>query len=206
MSVRIMRQSLFFLLPLVGLLVTSSGCTQEGFCSEPVGAHAYAGPPRAFRGSAHVAAGLLDAVLLGAEIADAVGPTTSGPEREWTTDDGEPSDNDGDAQRLLGPQTFHTVPPAPPPRESRAFDLGGAYGQIAQVDVGECKADGLAPGYGRVLLGFGTDGAPVDVGVEIPAGSTQASRACLENAFRKIRVAPFDGATANVRRAFYVKA
>jgi hypothetical protein len=44
------------------------------------------------------------------------------------------------------------------------------------------------------------------VSIEMPAGSTPASRACVEEAFRAVRVAPFDGAPVNVQRAFFVKA
>jgi hypothetical protein len=207
MGARFMRQAhFFFLAPLVGLLVTNSGCTREGFCTAPVGA-----PARWHRGG-HAADGVFGAIVLADAIAQAVGNPhgdPDNPQREWTTDDGSPSDDDGDAQRLLGePETFHTVPAsaAPPPRdERRAFDLGGAYGQVARVDVDACKADGLATGYGRVVLGFDDDGAPAGVSIEMPAGSAPEAHECVEDAFRKVRVAPFDGPTANVRRVFYVK-
>lgn len=108
------------------------------------------------------------------------------------------------------------VPYVPPPPADEAdhrvertptrFDLGSAYSAVAQVDVGACKADGLAAGYGRVVLGFESDGAPTGVALELPAGSAPASRACVEQAFRRVRVAPFDGTAVSVRRSFYVKA
>jgi hypothetical protein len=200
-----MRQSLFFLAPLVGLLVTTSGCTREGFGPEPIGASSHHADVGRHSG-ARAVGGLLDALALGYEIAeaarnsDAEGATVS-PDDGYPPDDGSPPEDPGYAA------TFHTVPPAADPaHEARAFDLGSAYGEIARVDVGTCKADGLATGYGRVILGFDDSGAPTSVGVEIPAGSTPAARSCLENAFRKVHVAPFDGAAVNVRRAFYVKA
>jgi hypothetical protein len=56
-----------------------------------------------------------------------------------------------------------------------------------------------------VVLGFGTDGVPARVGLELPAGSAPASQACVESAFQAVQVAPFDGSAMTVRRQFYVK-
>jgi hypothetical protein len=207
MDARIMRQSLLFLAPLVGLLVTGAGCAREGYCDAR-----FDGPRAGWHRGDRAVDGVLGAVVLATDIAQAVGNSgwdPDNPQHEWTTEDGSPSDDDGDAQRLLGqPVTFHTVPASadpPPPDKTRAFDLGGAYGEMARVDVDACKADGLATGYGRVVLGFDEDGAPAGVSIEMPAGSSPEARACVDEAFRKVRVAPFDGAAVNVRRVFYVK-
>lgn len=58
----------------------------------------------------------------------------------------------------------------------------------------------------RVTLGLQADGTPTGISVELPAGSTATSRACVEQAFRTVRVPQFDGTAVNVRRTFFVKA
>jgi hypothetical protein len=87
-----------------------------------------------------------------------------------------------------------------------AFDLGGAYGALANVDLGACKAAGLGTGYGKVTLAFDPDGHPGGVGVELPAGSSPAATACVEQAYGAVTVSPFDGSAISVSRAFFVKA
>jgi hypothetical protein len=87
-----------------------------------------------------------------------------------------------------------------------AFDLGGAYGALANVDLGACKAAGLGTGYGKVTLAFAPDGRAAAVGVDLPAGSSPAARACVEQAYRAVTVSPFDGSPVNVSRAFFAKA
>jgi hypothetical protein len=85
-----------------------------------------------------------------------------------------------------------------------AFDLGGAYGALASVDLGACKAAGLGTGYGKVALAFAPDGRAAGVALQLPAGSAPAARACVEQAYRAVTVTPFDGSPVNVRRAFFV--
>jgi len=175
-----MRRSSLLLFPTLAVLATGSGCTRTG-------------------------------VVAGAVVAYELAETTDNPEQEWTTAD-EPSGEDEDE-----PSTAGMVRPIPPHMPASAadqrvekqlvgFDLGGAYGAIAHVDLDPCKAVGLAPGYGRVIVAFEAGGAPVGVGVALPAGSAPAAHACVEQAFRDIRVTPFEGAPVNVRRGYFVKA
>lgn len=143
-----------------------------------------------------------------AELAAAVAALQ--PDPVITVDDGGDPPPDADASEPPGrSQTFHTVPAwlsAPPPENTRAFDLGGAYGALASVDLAACKADGLAAGYGKVVVGFDADGAPASVSVVLPGGSADGARGCVEGAFRNVRVAPFDGSAVTVQRSFFVKA
>jgi hypothetical protein len=201
MDARIMRQSLFFLAPLVGLLVTTSGCATGGFGAGP---HTAGGWHEHHGGGGRYAA---DVDFSGLDdLAEII--QNMNPEAEVTADTGgdAPADfaaNDPD------PTTFHTVPAwlsQPPPENTRPFDRGDAYGAMANVDLDACKADGLVTGYGRVVLGFRGNGAPASVSVEMPQGSTTGARSCVESAFGKVRVAPFDGDAVTVQRSFFVKA
>jgi hypothetical protein len=114
-------------------------------------------------------------------------------------------DDDVDRQEALAHVPLLVPPPPAPVVVPTRFDLGGAYGVLAGVELDPCKAQGLAAGYGRVTVPFEPDGTPGRVAVEMPAGSAPAAHACIEEAFRAVRVAPFDGAPVNVRRAFFVK-
>jgi hypothetical protein len=208
-----MSKSLLILGPLVGLLMTSAGCAEHaGYSAGAVGSpHPHRATGR--HGTARAAHLALLGLAAAADIAEAIGDSDGdddNPQREWMTEDGSPPDNEGDVQRLLGPlETFHTVPASAdphPPDKTRPFDLAGVYGEVARVDLETCKASGLATGYGRVVLYFENAGVPASVSIEMPAGSAPEARACVEDAFRKVHVVPFDGAPVNVRRVFYVKA
>jgi hypothetical protein len=129
------------------------------------------------------------------------------PEREWTTADDSPH-----ADEASSPAELRPIPPHLPASDAdhrverlTHFDLAGAYGALAKVDLSPCKALGLTAGYGRVILAFDQDGAPVGVGIDLPPGSAPAARMCIEQAFGAVRVAPFEGAPMKVRRAFFVK-
>ncbi len=175
-----MRSSL--LAPALTLIVITSGCTRSG-------------------------------VVAGAVVAYEVAETAQSldnPEAEWTTADTQPDEDDeGSTAGMVRP-----IPPHMPAsvadqrveQEKVGFDLGAAYGAIAQVDLDPCRDRGLAPGYGRVIVAFDRGGSAVGVGIDLPAGSAPTAHACVEQAFRAVRVAPFDGAPVNVRRAFFVKA
>jgi hypothetical protein len=89
--------------------------------------------------------------------------------------------------------------------ERRApFALAATYGALGHVDLEPCKVQGLAAGYGHVVLAFANDGTPASVGVDLPAGSAPRAHACVEEAFRAVRVAEFDGRPVKMRRAFFV--
>ena len=181
-----MRPSLLLLA--LGILVTSSGCVGHGVRRDAVPGLAFV----AFELAAHV------------ERLD----NPDNPQREWTTTDGSEDDDDESAPAAAGPVPPHMPASAADRRvEHRArFDLGGVYGALAHVELAPCKAMGLTPGYGRVTLAFEHDGAPVGVGVDLPAGSAPAAETCVQRAFGAVRVAPFDGAPVSVRRAFFVAA
>jgi hypothetical protein len=96
--------------------------------------------------------------------------------------------------------------PSAPPPPARPFDLGGAYAAIGRVDLSSCKVTGLAPGYGRVEVGFMVDGAVGGVALELPSASSPAARSCVEEAYRTVRVPGFAGEQpATVRRDFFVR-
>jgi hypothetical protein len=176
-----MRPSIL-LVPTLALLATSSGCTRPGAVAGAVFAY---------------------------ELAEGM-QSTDNPEQEWTTAD-VPSDEEeaeGSSSGMVRPVPPHMPASAADQRVERqrvGFDLGGAYGVLAHVNLDPCKAQGLTPGYGRVIVAFEPAGAPVGVGVALPAGSAPSAHACVEQAFRAVHVAPFEGAPVNVRRAFYVK-
>jgi hypothetical protein len=87
----------------------------------------------------------------------------------------------------------------------RPFDLGGAYAAMAKVDLTTCKEAGVAPGYGHVELEVLPDGTVGGVMVQLHA-ATAGGRACAEQAFRGVRVAPFDGEQpVRVQRDFFVR-
>ena len=167
------------LAPSFGLLLVTSGCVRPGLAGNLA----------------------VTGALVAYEVASA--PPV---EREWTTEDDGPDDDDAASEAALAHVPLDVPPPPAPVVVPARFDLGGAYGALTRVDLGPCKAQGLAPGYGRVVLGFEPDGAPAGVAVEMPPGSSPIARACVERAFRAVRVAPFDGAPVNVRRPFFVKA
>lgn len=178
------------------------------------GPHSTPSAPRASGshegGRGAIAAG--DAIVNLAAAVEALDEADSddaaGPEGVWSVDEG------GDAPHYADdhsdPTTFHTVPASlsqPPPDPTHPFDLQKAYGALDGVDLGACKADGLVAGYGRVVLGFATNGAPASVSVELPAGSSASAQSCVQDAFRKVQVSPFDGdSIATARRSFFVKA
>jgi hypothetical protein len=206
-------KSLLILGPLLGLLMTSAGCAPHAGYSAGAVRSAHSSRASGWHGTARPGHVALLGLAAAADIAEIIGDSDEddgNPEREWTTEDGSPPDNEGDAYRLLGaPETFHTVPASAdphPPDKTRPFDLGGVYGEVGRVDLETCKANGLATGYGRVVLYFENAGVPTGVSIELPAGSAPEARACVEDAFRKVRVVPFDGAPVNVRRVFYVRA
>jgi hypothetical protein len=160
--------------------------------------------------SAHEAHAVTNFAFATTELVESVqdlAANSQNPEQEWT---------EADDTAPVELETANTAPrPIPPHLPASAadhrvdtpvrFDLGGAYGAVAKVDLSSCKALGLTPGYGRVVLAFDPDGAAAGVGVDLPAGSSPAARACVEQAFGAARVSPFDGAPMNVRRTFFVK-
>jgi hypothetical protein len=168
---------------MVALLVVDSGC------AEPL----------------HTTAGrvLVGAAILGYGIAANV----HNPESEWTTTDGSPADEDDDVDEGLRPVPPHEAASEADRRVERRtpFALAAAYGALARVDLAPCTAQGLATGYGRIVLAFTNDGAPAGMRVDLPSGSSLQAGACVEQAFRAVRVSAFDGAPVNVRRAFFVK-
>jgi hypothetical protein len=176
-----MRPSTLLLAPALALLAAASGCVRGG-------------------------RGALAATAFAVDVVDVAAIGAANPEKEWTTADERPVDPPG-APNALAPIPPHLPASAADQRVDKqtAFDLGGAYGALAKVDLAPCKALGIAPGYGRVVLAFDPDGTPAGVGVDLPAGSTPAAQTCVEQAFGAVRVAPFDGAPMNVRRAFFVK-
>ncbi len=96
--------------------------------------------------------------------------------------------------------------PGAPPAAPKPFDLGGAYAAIGHIDPSSCKEAGLAPGYGRVTLGFTVDGAVGGVALDLPPSSSAAARSCIESAYRAVRVPAFAGdQPATVRRDFFVR-
>jgi hypothetical protein len=175
-----MRRPFLLLAPSLALVCTGSGCANPG-----LGRLAFA------------------AAFAAAEIAQASDDAQAAQAARDEAYDGAPagpvviSDQPG----LPADEADHRVEHAP-----ARFDLSAAYGAVDHVDVDACKADGLAAGYGRVVLGFVSDGAATGVALALPAGSSPDARACVEAAFRRVRVAPFDGAAVNVRRPFFVKA
>jgi hypothetical protein len=176
-----MRPSILLLAPALALLATTSGCSRRGAVAGAVFAY---------------------------EVA-ATAESLENPQREWTTDDDPPVD-DGERSTagLVRPIPPHVPASAADRRVDRphvGFDLGGAYGAIEQADLEPCNAQGLAAGYGRVIVAFEPDGAVVGVAIALPPGSAPTAQACVEQAFRAVRVAPFEGAPVNVRRAFFVK-
>jgi hypothetical protein len=210
-----MRQSFFFLAPAVAFLVTSSGGMPAAYAAGShagVGASASHGHESSAARSAIAAgrgfAALADGIAAIAEAGSDDTDGDDGPEGAWSADEG------GDAPHYANdhsdPTTFHTVPASlskPPPEPKHPFDPQKAYSAVDGVDLGMCKATGLVAGYGRVVLGFATNGGPASVSVEMPAGSPASAKSCVEDAFRKVQVAPFDGdSIATARRAFFVKA
>jgi hypothetical protein len=166
----------------VVLLAASTGCSRQGAIAGAVVAY---------------------------EVAEGL-ESTDNPEREWTTADESSEEDDAEVS------TAGMARPVPPHMPASAadrrvepqhmgFDLGRAYGSLAKVDLDACRAQGLISGYGRVTVAFEPAGTPVGVNLELPTGSAPAARACVEQAFRSVRVAPFEGAPVNVRRAFFVK-
>jgi hypothetical protein len=184
---------LFVSLPL--LLASASGCAPGPYGYAHVCAPVHSRTDRAIVAAA-------DAILAIAEVAQAVQEAQSA---QASAEDDDPS-GDPPLRVRLGPIPPHEPAAAADTRvESRTpFDLGGAYGALANVDLDACKVQGLAPGYGRVEIAFVTDGSPRDVRLTLPTGSTDSARACVESAFQQMRVAPFDGAEATIKRPFYV--
>jgi hypothetical protein len=179
-----MRSSILLFVPTLVLLGTAPGCVRPG-----------------------VGAAVAARAIVAYEVAGPDGAWTVSPEREWTTENGDPLDDDGSTEEALAHVPLAVPPPGDPPAPlPTKFDMGGAYGALSHVDLAACKEQGLRAGYGRVLLGFEPDGRPVGVSIEMPAGSTPEARSCVEQAFRTVRVAPFEGAPVNVRRAFFVGA
>ncbi len=139
---------------------------------------------------------------------DVVVEDDGSPQAEWTEMD------DPGAEPMVAVDTApRPIPPHLPAsaadhRVERhiAFDLGGAYGALAGVDLGTCKAAGLGAGYGKVTLAFDPDGRTAGVGIELPAGSSPGAAACVEQAYGAVTVAPFDGSPVSVSRAFFVEA
>jgi hypothetical protein len=183
-----MRSSLLLLAPAFALLAATTGCVHGA---------------REARAVTNFAVATTELVESAQDLAE----TSQNPEQEWT---------EADDTAPVEPESVNTAPRPIPPHlpasaadrrvDTRApFDLGGAYGSLARVDLSACKAQGLAAGYGRVVLAFDPDGTAAGVGVELPAGSSPAARACVEQAFGAARVSPFDGAPMNVRRTFFVK-
>lgn len=184
-----MRKSLLFLAGCVAVAVTSSGCTRDGM-----------------RG-VNAASSAADAIGTTADLVTTLADLdTNNPQHEWTTDDGSPPSDTPASTWELRPIPPHLPASAADTRvdKDRPFDLGAAYGALAHVDLDACKDHGLSAGYGRVTLGFANDGTPAGVGVDLPDGSKPEARACVEQAFQAVRVAPFEGAGASVRRAFFV--
>jgi hypothetical protein len=99
----------------------------------------------------------------------------------------------------LQPRPARPAPPSP-------FDPGAAYGAVAGVDLAPCKDEGLASGYGHVVVGFMPDGSVGGVAVDLPPASSPWAHGCVENELRQMRIASFDGEQPmNVRRDFYVR-
>jgi hypothetical protein len=167
-------------------------------------AHEARAPEHEARAAEHVARATAGLIVAAGEVAEASG----NPEAESTeADDSGPPDI---VVVQVGPHPvpLHMPASAADHRVERhvAFDLGGAYGALAKVDLDACKAQGLTGGYGRVVLAFAPDGSAAGTSIDLPEGSSPAARTCVEQAFGAVHVSAFDGAPMNVRRAFFVKA
>jgi hypothetical protein len=179
-----MRASLLVFTAAAGLTLATAGCARPG-----LGANL-----------------ILNSAIVAYDLS-----TVTGTQREWRTEDGSPpvleEEVDPAAQAALAHVPLAVPPAQPMPAvvQPTHFDLGSAYGALGHVDLEACKTEGLAPGYGRVLLAFEPDGTPAHVAVQMPAGSAPSATRCVVEAFRGVRVAPFDGAPVNVRRQFYVE-
>jgi hypothetical protein len=179
-----MRPS-FLVLPAVALLFGTPGCAHPG-----AGANL-----------------IVNTAVLAYDVNAA---TSSNNQREWLTEDGS---HPAPEEPELPPETqaaLASVPLAVPPHPGRVsepvrFDLAGAYQELAAVDLEGCKAEGLAPGYGRVVVSFRPDGVPATVVFAPPPDSEMRAYKCVEKAFRAVRVAPFDGSPVMLRRPFFVK-
>jgi hypothetical protein len=188
-----MRTQITFFFSL-SLLVTASGCAETTYH------HGRACAPVHDR-TARTIMATADTVLAVAELAQAIEDVQA-----VTQEDDTPPEPPA-AVRFAPIGPYQPPAAADTAADNRTqFDLGGAYGAIAHVDLGACRAQGLAAGYGRVEVGFAGDGSTRDLHVALPAGSPDGARACVETAFRQVRVAPFDGAQVTVRRSFYVGA
>ncbi len=195
-------RSLFFAFLAPTLVALGTGCAAQPGVA--VVAVPVAPPPHHVHGAAAAGLAAADMFLAVASIAEATQAAEPSAEQEI-----DPAlDNTGDAQRLLGSGPMPAPPPPNPVHVETPvpFDLGSAYGAIANVDLGSCKEQGLAAGYGRVALSFGNGGTPVRVDVQMPAGSTAAAGPCAQAAFAQVHVAPFTGSAMTVSRAFFVGA
>jgi hypothetical protein len=145
---------------------------------------------------------LSDALFVGAVAASSSG---AAPEVDTASGADEPSSLG--VIRVSGPvETVDLQPPLPlsPPAQP-AFDLGAAYGAIRDVDLSACRDEGLAAGYGRVVVGFMPDGRVGGVALDLPWASSAEARDCVESAYRQVRVRPFPGGQpATARASFYV--
>lgn len=190
-----MRTAITFFFSL-SLLTAASGCAATAPC-DPYYPHAY---PRVHSRT--------DAAIVGAAFVISLVARAAADSQAQDVAQEDDTSSDPPLRVRLGPIPPHQPPAAAdaPDPSRTAFDLGGAYGALAHVDLSACKSDGLAPGYGRVEVAFAGDGSARDMHVALPAGSPEPARACVETAFRQVRVAPFDGAQVTVRRSFYVGA
>lgn len=174
--------------------------------------------PGAFGGHVHAHAGagyaglemlelVADAAQAAQAASDDASPDPGSPQGEWLTDDGSPPRDEPaapPAQPRIVALPPHASAPGTTTERPRPFNLGGAYGAIARINLSDCEEQGLASGYGHVTLTFEESGSPGTVGVDLPQGSASGSRSCVERAFHAVRVAPFDGTQVNVRRVFHV--
>jgi len=133
-----------------------------------------------------------------------IGQSTTQPPAQTPSHDDAPSI--GVVRVPVGaPQAVDMNRPVIPAAPERSFDAGRAYAAIDRVDLGPCRARGLAIGYGHALMTYSPDGSVANVALELPEPSSRDATWCADQVFRTARVSPFDGQqTATVRRGFYI--
>jgi hypothetical protein len=128
----------------------------------------------------------------------------------------EPAPNQGEAREIIVPneslgedasETASAPHAASVPLLSPdpvLFRLGAGYGALGQVDLSQCRPQGLQPGYVRMRVTFSRTGRVVRAALQSLAPQPGEALSCVGDLLEMAMVPVFDGDDVTLSRSFFV--
>jgi hypothetical protein len=89
-------------------------------------------------------------------------------------------------------------------RYPAVFRLGAGYGAVGRIELASCRELGLDPGYVRMRVTFGVDGAVSSAVVESPTRPPREALGCIGRRLEEIAVPVFEGGDVTLSKSLYL--